>query len=678
MDMHRNRHPGTARVRACALGFLVAAALAACGKDAPKGPPPFSLEAALPALAPCLLDDAFLGNLAALKERAAGDPALAAAYGRFALAGLAAGQATGSPALQALLGGAADAAGVGRFLDGVAATVKGAPGGLPAAAASLASSWKGPGADLSAALAFGAGDDPAAPAVRALLARRLVEGLKATAPVPESERGLTLQQVVPGLPSPPVQDPRQTLFPATMRSLSTLMKRGAGSEKGLERAFGRIAEDLGQALGERVFPVPVSAGADPRPGTPPVGLPGPYQPLAVLALDAEGLKAGVRPTFGWMDREVVELSADPGWPGEPVLAAADLAGAKGPVLDAARAVVEKSVKTAEALEVRSFPTLAGMGLLSAERGDRGRPALVLAAGDVPAASLKGALALADQAGLKDLRLVPTGPVGRSLPVFFRQPPAVPGVQPPRGGRVLVVATPAGADVYPPAKATIPAGTWPEGLQPVMDGKVLNRLSVTWSPEGGFGGALARAVAVLREKVPSAPLVDVVVRSKDLTATWVVDASAEVLSAAGPNFAELSTWFPGLNCARGGACPSAVPVLFSDAAVPKATKAAVTVTETRPAGFCDQAAVKRTIMGRSGAYRACYEQELQRFGNMEGRLELRFTIEPDGAVSGVNATVNELNKTVEACVIRQVQQLKFLKPDGGICVIRWPFRFQPGG
>jgi len=40
--------------------------------------------------------------------------------------------------------------------------------------------------------------------------------------------------------------------------------------------------------------------------------------------------------------------------------------------------------------------------------------------------------------------------------------------------------------------------------------------------------------------------------------------------------------------------------------------------------------------------------------------------------------NELNRTVEACVIRQVSQLKFPKPDGGVCVIRWPFRFQPGG
>lgn len=668
------RFRGTVAVLVVA-GFLAAG----CGKEAPKGPPPFVLEAALPALLPLTLDEAFLGNVAALKERAPSDPALAAAYGRFAVGGLAVGLATGNPAVARLAGGpVTDPAAVAGFLASVSAATKGVPGPLSAALSSLASCWRGPGADLSAAVAFATGDDPAAPAVRALLARRIVEGLKASSAVPEPERGAALQAAVPGLPSPPAQDPRETLFPATLRSLAALLKKGAGPEAGLNNAYARLREDVGQALGERLFPVPVGPGAEPRPGTPAAGLPGPYQPLAVLTVDAEGLKAGLRPTFGWQGLEVLDVARDPGYPGTLALAAADLGTAKGPAVDAARERLAATVKSAEALEVRSFPTLAGLGMLSAERGERGRPALVVAGADLPATALRDALARATEAGLHDLRLVPPGPAGRSLPSFFRQLPPVPGVQSPKGPRVLVVATPTGADVYPPARAVVPAGTWPDGVLPVMEGKALNRLAVAWDTDRGFGGALSRAVAALREKVPTAPLVDVVLRAKGLPATLVLDAAAEVLASPGPPFADLSTWFPGLSCARGGACPSALPVLFSDAAVPKAAKAPVTAVETRPAGFCDQAAVKRTIMGRSGAYRACYEQELQRYGTLEGRLELRFTIEPDGAVSGIAATVNELNKNVEACVVRQVQQLKFLKPDGGICVIRWPFRFQPGG
>jgi len=44
------------------------------------------------------------------------------------------------------------------------------------------------------------------------------------------------------------------------------------------------------------------------------------------------------------------------------------------------------------------------------------------------------------------------------------------------------------------------------------------------------------------------------------------------------------------------------------------------------------------------------------------------------VSGIQTTLNELKPaSVGSCVVHQVQQLRFLKPDGGICVkFRWPF------
>ena len=515
-------------------------------------------------------------------------------------------------------------------------------------------------------------------AFRALVARKVLDGLRKVLPSPETERGRLLQEAIPGLPTPMAQDPRGTVFPSLLRLLDDLLQRGAGAEKGLAGVFQRHAQEASSLLGPHAFPVPVSTGPDPRPGTPLSGVPGAYLPLLALTLDADGAKAGVRPTFGWNEGRVADLSADPGYPGAVAVASSDLPDPKGPALDAGKAVVATALKAAEALEPRAFQAGAGTGMLSVDRGERGRPALVLARGDRPAPELKTLLAVAAAANVTDLRLVPPGSAGRVLPAFYREPPVLPGIEAPKGPRVLVVLTPAGADVHPPAKASLPIAGWPEGVQAVPEGKRLFRLSVPWVADKGFSGKVAEAVGAIRAKARTAPAVDVVIRAKDVTAAEIVDAAAEILAAPGDRYDLLPVYFPGVSCAQGGACPSAVPVLFSDAAVPKGGKAQTVMVETRPSGFCEKGAVQRVVMGRSGAYRACYEAELQRYGNLAGRLELRFTIEPDGSVSGITTSVNELTKGVEACIVRQVSQLKFPKPDGGICIIRWPFSFKPGG
>ena len=656
--------------------LVLVAAFSGCGK---KGPPPFSLESALPVLTTYSLDDAFVGSLGALKERAATDPVAAAAYARFAFGGVTAGLSAQNPALSRLVAREGSEPGtVGQFLGSVVTIAKGAPAPLPAVLESLALAWGKGAGDLTAALAYAASDAEAAPAVRALVAWKLADGLRLALAAPESERGRQLQASIPGLPTAMTRDPRETVFPSTLRTLEDLLRRGAGTDKGLADVFARVSKDVAAAMGERAFPIPVSPGAEPRSGTPATGVQGTYVPLLVLSLDAEGLKAGVRPTFGWAAGKVADLSVGAGFPGALAASAVDLAAVTPPVGEAATPAIGKARAVAESLESRAFPATVAPGVLSASRGERGRPALVLAAANLPATVLNGAFELAVAAGVNDLRLLPPGPIGRVMPVFFKDLPAVPGVEAPRGPRVLVALTPSGADLYPPAKSVLPLAGWPEGTQAVADGKKLFKLTVPWVAERGFGGRLAQALGVLQGKVPVAPLVDVVIWAKDVTTTQILDATAETLGAPGAPFGALAAFFPGVACLPGGPCPSSLPVLFSEAALPKAAKPQVVMAEARPSGFCEKNAVQRVVAGRSGAYRACYEAELQRYGNLSGRLEVRFTIEPDGSVSGVSSTTNELNASVEACVLRQVSQLKFPKPDGGVCIIRWPFRFQPGG
>jgi hypothetical protein len=51
---------------------------------------------------------------------------------------------------------------------------------------------------------------------------------------------------------------------------------------------------------------------------------------------------------------------------------------------------------------------------------------------------------------------------------------------------------------------------------------------------------------------------------------------------------------------------------------------------------------------------------------------------DGSVDGVTAEANSLNDSATTnCIFRALRRMRFQKPEGGICVIRWPFVFAPG-
>jgi len=36
-----------------------------------------------------------------------------------------------------------------------------------------------------------------------------------------------------------------------------------------------------------------------------------------------------------------------------------------------------------------------------------------------------------------------------------------------------------------------------------------------------------------------------------------------------------------------------------------------------------------------------------------------------------------NAAVEQCVLQTIRRMKFEKPEGGVCVVQWPFVFNPG-
>lgn len=96
------------------------------------------------------------------------------------------------------------------------------------------------------------------------------------------------------------------------------------------------------------------------------------------------------------------------------------------------------------------------------------------------------------------------------------------------------------------------------------------------------------------------------------------------------------------------------------------------------GFCKRDNIQSVVMQRAGAIRACYEAQLQIHEGLAGKVSVRWTINMEGSVEGASMTESTIgNSAVEQCVLRAIRHMRFAKPEGGICVVAWPFVFNPG-
>jgi TonB family protein len=97
------------------------------------------------------------------------------------------------------------------------------------------------------------------------------------------------------------------------------------------------------------------------------------------------------------------------------------------------------------------------------------------------------------------------------------------------------------------------------------------------------------------------------------------------------------------------------------------------------GFCQKNDIVTNVRRRAGAIRACYERELQVHANLQGKVTCRWTIGLNGDVTNATTVSSTLgNSAVENCLLRTVRRMRFAKPEGGVCVIQWPFVFNAGG
>lgn len=304
---------------------------------------------------------------------------------------------------------------------------------------------------------------------------------------------------------------------------------------------------------------------------------------------------------------------------------------------------------------------------------------------------------------------------------------------------LVVLTPEGADVYPPAgslgsaRGARPGAptALPKGAQPWYRGEELFKVSVAL-PKKGTGAARIVDTARFLAGVADAGNVVLLDGVAGVPASRLVEVAALLGTAPGPDWDTAPRVFKGLVCAPSasppqadpeapapggpdasppeegaregldpkadpgsasgtfGPCPTQAVVMFPGVDVPSAgnlTKEPVKkevekvppkveVKEEASAAFCNKGDIQRVMGGRSGAFKFCYERELQQNPDLEGRVVLRFNIDLSGDPQAIAIASSTLKSdAVHECLKANVKKLTFNKPDGGVCAVQWPLVFK---
>lgn len=95
---------------------------------------------------------------------------------------------------------------------------------------------------------------------------------------------------------------------------------------------------------------------------------------------------------------------------------------------------------------------------------------------------------------------------------------------------------------------------------------------------------------------------------------------------------------------------------------------------------DRELVRRVVHANRSQLRFCYENELIRDPQLQGRVAINWTITSDGTVAQPSIAETSLkNARVESCLLTRVRGWNFPPPKGGgIARITYPFIFNPAG
>jgi hypothetical protein len=248
-------------------------------------------------------------------------------------------------------------------------------------------------------------------------------------------------------------------------------------------------------------------------------------------------------------------------------------------------------------------------------------------------------------------------------------------------------------VYPPANAPdrafvkttrrpAPLNTpWPGKYRSVVDERIVDgafNLFYAYT-DRSKDGWLDEAAAMVGEVVRKwdAGNVIYVVADDDAPAGMVALVAARLAFLHPKGLPVVDQAYPGVLCDEAGTnCPSNVVVLFPEVALPR-LPGKVKLKEAELQVYCDKADIQAKINAKRGAFKFCYDPELQKNPALKGKVSYQFTIDLEGNISEISVAGDELgNSKVVDCATNVLKRIKFRKPVGGECKIRYPYNFTP--
>lgn len=171
-----------------------------------------------------------------------------------------------------------------------------------------------------------------------------------------------------------------------------------------------------------------------------------------------------------------------------------------------------------------------------------------------------------------------------------------------------------------------------------------------------------------------------VMADDKAPSWLVVQVADLLSRLpGSPMTEMGKAWPGMVCdaeKEPERCLTNIVVLFPEVEIPY-LPGKKKVQEVQQNVYCDNKDIAMRIKKKYGAFRYCYEGELQKNRNLQGKVVFRFTIGADGRVTAISVAGDQLgNQNVVRCSMNVIKGIQFKRPIGGECVIQHPYLFKP--
>jgi len=108
------------------------------------------------------------------------------------------------------------------------------------------------------------------------------------------------------------------------------------------------------------------------------------------------------------------------------------------------------------------------------------------------------------------------------------------------------------------------------------------------------------------------------------------------------------------------------------------KARVRRGKVNISGLCKKKDILRVVATRQRGIQYCYEKELFRNPEVQGKVTMTWRVDPNGKTIKVGVASTTLDsKAVEGCMTRAIIRWKFAKPKSGTCSIQLPFSFNTG-